>query len=382
MADFLVDESKFLLINEEERGSFFNEGFILPDGMVIGAMLEDSENWQIYVSEDDDFHILAVKDSLAEKWFAAGFLTSSQMMAVENGGAKFFILMSPVALKLSHISGVHCKKSCRYALNLASAFQHTRMINSEVNLRDAIYTEQYSLLLPTYTQIPEIADRALYLNALRNEKQQAENLSDSEAMTGFVSLVWVKKVLREKQYAELNYENWLGIGDAAGDFLGQPSNCAQITGLLIASQHFQLFDTDTQKYLLIIDELWADALLQSSLVTHFTLTPLPIDGRKYYALPLSKKYAVETLNDRVHGLTERNTTLLARAIRTSRAQAPSADFKDALYLEEKMVVLPLSFCSEEHDDLQLLASVLREGPYALSPFMDDVNADLLEIVRH
>lgn len=51
MADFIVDESKFLL-NDEEEHSLFENGFTLSCGITVGDKEDESDCWELYLSED------------------------------------------------------------------------------------------------------------------------------------------------------------------------------------------------------------------------------------------------------------------------------------------------------------------------------------------
>ena len=51
MADFIVDESKFLL-NDEEDHSIFENGFTLSCGITIGDKEDESDCWELYLSEE------------------------------------------------------------------------------------------------------------------------------------------------------------------------------------------------------------------------------------------------------------------------------------------------------------------------------------------
>ena len=55
MSDFIVDESRFILEDDQYDSSFVPAGFTLPDGIVFGEKTDDARLWQRYSSADRRF---------------------------------------------------------------------------------------------------------------------------------------------------------------------------------------------------------------------------------------------------------------------------------------------------------------------------------------
>ena len=73
MVDFIVDESKFLL-SEEEDNSLFEKGYTLPCGITISDKEDESDCWELYLSEDGKFYVLAVDKKLHDSWVESSLL--------------------------------------------------------------------------------------------------------------------------------------------------------------------------------------------------------------------------------------------------------------------------------------------------------------------
>ena len=63
MAEYIVDEIKFV-IHDEEQTSFLPQGYKLFNGVRVGELEDSSEYWELYLSSEDEYNLLVVKSSL------------------------------------------------------------------------------------------------------------------------------------------------------------------------------------------------------------------------------------------------------------------------------------------------------------------------------
>ena len=71
---------------------------------------------------------------------------------------------------------------------------------------------------------------------------------------------------------------------------------------------------------------------------------------------------------------------LAVSIRRTRALVSTAVLSDALYIEQLNLLFPDKFSGgSKDDDKNLMLDIINHGPYALSPFLIDINDDLIYI---
>ncbi len=381
MSDFIVDESRFMLDDGAEDTSFFKEGFVFPDGIAVGETLDEGVKWQLYVSEDAKTQILAVKAELAQKWLEGKFLTPEKLLRFPHEGQDYYLLFSPSNLRLERVTNSHFRGSLRYALNFYAAVWNARLKDADVSLRDALYCELYSVMLPTFTLVPAVTDKALFKNALRNEKQEGEDLTGpTESEKGALSFYFMRTLLKERGISLPAVPPYLESGDPLEEFMGVKQQGAVITGPLVMRAHYQIYDTDADCYVLLMDRLWAEALLSTPIINRMNLTQISVRGQMLCVMTLSKRKAAEPLDDRSYGIDEVNAYALARAVRRTRDMLPGAKLDNALYLEDLGVLLPESF-EGGSDDLGLVRSVLLKGPFAMAPLYEEIVLDCINMVR-
>ena len=195
--------------------------------------------------------------------------------------------------------------------------------------------------------------------------------------------MYVKNYLKKKFAIKLQSEPLLESGEAVDDFMLGQNTHALIVAPLVLRAHYQVFDTTTDKYLLVMDKLWAEALMSTSLVSQISLNTAPIAGKIYYVYCLSKEFALENMDDRFFGLDHENAFELAQAIHRTRKIVKSSDLTKALYVQQLGVLLPEVFSEHTEDnDGALMGQCLCEGPFAMCPFMEDVNENLVTVASN
>ncbi len=378
MTDFIVDESRFI-IQDEESQAYFEPDYELPSGIVIGEMEDCTDKWQLYISDDSKYYVLAVIKDLHDRWIEGNLLSEKDFEKVTLGNLELYLLFSSTVQRVDRLTNIRCGSSLHYINALYSSFIHTRQIDVDSNLRDAIYFEKKSLILPTYSLVGKVSDRALFENALRG-KNDPENLTPPDGMNDSVSYFYLRKLLSDRGFTLNPSDPLLECGEKADDFLFGKENNALVTVPLIIRDHYQVFDTTSDMLLLIMDTLWAEALMSTRLVNLIELNSLPLGGRRYFSMTFKKDQAVECMDDLHYGLNYEGAFKMAQAIRRTRSMLPNCDLTRALYIEKVGIMLPELFSKAENtNDRELMRSCLKNGPYATAPFMEDINADLMSV---
>ena len=84
------------------------------------------------------------------------------------------------------------------------------------------------------------------------------------------------------------------------------------------------------------------------------------------------------MDERHYAIKKHDAVELALAIKRTRKVLRKWKLHNALYVQSLGILLPEIFTkSEDTNDVVLLGSCLREGPFATSPFLDDINEGLL-----
>lgn len=381
MADFIVNESRFMLDDDESYETrFLPEGLMLPDGIEIGEKTDDGTVWQHYFSADGKYSLLVAVPEVAEKWLESGLLKPETLEQIEIEGRRCYLLISPAALQLLPLSQIHCGKSLRLTRELLSAFFFTRSLDHESCLRDAVYSQLFGVLLPCYRLIPKVDDKVLFENALR-APNEPEKLGDPAEFTGRgISEYAAAKIMKEKGLELPEFRPWLENGDPIADFAEAKGRAPVVTGALSLREHYQIYNTSAQEYLLLLDQPWAEALMHLQLLSRIQLRNMPLGGKVVYALTFSIRRALENLDERIFGLDSENAMELARALRRTRKLAPTAELDNALYSQELGLLLPEIVKSHyEINDVELMRKVLAEGPYATAPLLDEIAADVIMV---
>ena len=186
--------------------------------------------------------------------------------------------------------------------------------------------------------------------------------------------------LKKRGFKVNTVEPLLQSGECVDDFLLGENSRSLVTAAVILREHYQLFDTTSDSYLLFMDKLWAEALMSTTLINQISLNSVALAGQKYYVLAVKKDNACECMNDRIYGLDKHNAFELAQAIQRTRRILPEARLSDALYIQSLGVLLPEVFSkSGDTNDRALMIDCLENGPFAMSPFLEETNRDLINI---
>ena len=132
-------------------------GYEFESGAKIRLLLCSGNDWQIFNTNNTN-NVLLARPELAKQWIEMGFLDQSQLGEVSFGSDSFCSLNSPDKYVLTPVEDVQPPTNKQDALAFARALRESRKMSETASFHDAIYVEQYSRLLPTWTLTPQVAD--------------------------------------------------------------------------------------------------------------------------------------------------------------------------------------------------------------------------------
>ena len=136
------------------------KGFELPNGSKIRALLYSGDEWQIFDTNGSN-NILLTRPELALKWDEFGFLDKSLFGDVTFGNELFRSLNSHKKYTLAAVKNGNSPESKVDALAFAFALKESRKLSEDVSFHDAVYVEQYSKLLPSWSLTPHVDDKVV-----------------------------------------------------------------------------------------------------------------------------------------------------------------------------------------------------------------------------
>ena len=121
-------------------------GFSLSDDKRIKKVISSSENWQIY-STNQDTYVLAVTTALYETWLEDYSLPDGIFHEIESN-EKYQVFCSKGDYLISSLENGPFPDSFGQVEAFSIAFNTTVKLFPDVDLKDAVYIEEYSLILP------------------------------------------------------------------------------------------------------------------------------------------------------------------------------------------------------------------------------------------
>jgi hypothetical protein len=136
-------------------------GYELPGNWRCQRLSAAGDDWQIYDAAEGG-HLLIATAGLTSRWEKADILKASQMVAFALGSRQLFALHCADEYALAPVYDRNSPDSKSDALAFAAALKNTRTKDPATPLHDAIYVEQLSRLLPTYTITPQTPDDVVF----------------------------------------------------------------------------------------------------------------------------------------------------------------------------------------------------------------------------
>lgn len=133
------------------------KGYTFPDGLKSDSIIYAGDSWQIIKSHTGG-KILVVRSELAGKWTDAHLLDGQLFGEIQFGSLKYFFLSCEKHHLLAPVEECPSPDSKVDALAFSISLKESRKISKDDSFHDAIYVEQYSRLLPTWTLTPHVDD--------------------------------------------------------------------------------------------------------------------------------------------------------------------------------------------------------------------------------
>lgn len=135
-------------------------GFEPEKGLAIKKLIFHGRDWQIF-STDNQVNLLVVSLELSQRLIHDGLLNDELMKTLSFAGHTYKYLVSNKKYVIAPIEKGIEKKGKNDAIAFALALRSTRQLSEKVALNDALYLEQYSKLIPTYTIEPRLDDEVI-----------------------------------------------------------------------------------------------------------------------------------------------------------------------------------------------------------------------------
>ena len=136
------------------------KGYQLTDGSKIRSLLFSGDDWQIFDTNGSG-NILLARPELAQKWNDAGLFDESLLGEITFGATSFRCLSSHKKYALAPVESGKSPDSKVDAIAFSLSLKESRKLSAGASFHDAIYVEQYSRLLPTWTLTPHVEDEAV-----------------------------------------------------------------------------------------------------------------------------------------------------------------------------------------------------------------------------
>lgn len=131
--------------------AWFPIGHRFPCGEQSGMTLHEGPGWQIVETQGGGRALIA-REELATRWRASGLVSDEVLSSFSFGPRVFWYLACDPGRMLAPVAECGSPDERGEALAFAIALRETRGIDKETSLRDALYVETISRLLPTYTE--------------------------------------------------------------------------------------------------------------------------------------------------------------------------------------------------------------------------------------
>jgi len=136
-------------------------GTKLPDGSSCRVALLEGVQWQIYETVEGG-RALVVADALANRWIDAGLLTDELLLRFDFASPTLRTFMSGPQHALIALEGARSPATKAEAMAFALALRHTRALEKDAGLHDALYAERISRLLPVWSLSTKVPDDVVF----------------------------------------------------------------------------------------------------------------------------------------------------------------------------------------------------------------------------
>ncbi len=126
-------------------------GTPLPGGGMVGDTVAQGADWQLMRTLNGSY-VLAARPELHERWVQDGYLQEGQMEPLQTAQGRWYLFVSRYGYLASSVQqGPYPTQAAEAHLFAMTLNTVRQKLGRDVSLHDALYLEQLSVLLPTYT---------------------------------------------------------------------------------------------------------------------------------------------------------------------------------------------------------------------------------------
>ena len=134
-----------------KRTIWLPTGTPVPGGGMAADTLAQGDSWQI-VSTLNESRVLAVKPALRDRWVQDGYVQERMLEPLQTAKGLCYVFASRYGYMVSSVQAGPYPSQPSEAQLFAMSLRRMRKKLDDVSLHDALYIEQHSLVLPTYTE--------------------------------------------------------------------------------------------------------------------------------------------------------------------------------------------------------------------------------------
>lgn len=139
------------------KNTCFPKNYALADGVVLTKLVSKGGLWQIYASHDEA-KVLIVTASLYEFWKKLKVINTSDFQCFLFDDVLYYFLYSSVDYEVACISDIRGFVSASEGLSYAYALKETRKLIPETTLKNGLFVERISRILPMPDEIEQMSD--------------------------------------------------------------------------------------------------------------------------------------------------------------------------------------------------------------------------------
>lgn len=143
-----------------ERNGWLNKGYQISDTSTIRRLELYNDEVQVFLTNHDS-HAVVVDEELLYRWIEQGIVSDVLFSEIYLPDKKRYIFISKPDYMVSSVQEGPFPYNNLEARGFAVALRETRKITPNISLHDAIYIEQISRLLPTYSFAEDIDDKTV-----------------------------------------------------------------------------------------------------------------------------------------------------------------------------------------------------------------------------
>lgn len=198
------------------RNAIFPRNYLLTKGVILRGLLRAGESWQIYLTQNQA-RVLVVTAELHEFWKNLGIIDETLFEYYLFNKTPYFFFYSDEEYDLSCISEIRDFVTLEEALSYAIALKETRNILPVIPLRNGIFIERISRILPMINEVEPISDEiilgtwltgGLVVPASSTRRMlQVQPLLSEEDLERIIAAAGLRNTLNEQDREKIEHTN-------------------------------------------------------------------------------------------------------------------------------------------------------------------------------